>query len=135
MRTTLLAAVAVMAAPAAFADWGINVNIGTAPYYGYAPQEVVYVERYVPAYEVPQVFVVARHARIRPAVVVDYYRRHPSWNSVCARFGVPDSVFYGNGYAAQSYVAPPPPAYYYRPGPPPRGHGHGHYKSRGHWRD
>ncbi len=135
MRTTLLVAVAVMAAPAAFADWGINVNIGTPPYYGYAPREVVYVERYVPAYEVPRVFVVARHARIRPAVVVDYYRRHPSWDRVCTRFGVPAPAVYGYGYAEPRYVAPPVPVYSYRPGPPPRGHAYGHHKARGRWRD
>lgn len=126
MRNLLLAAVAVFTAPAAFADWGISVNIGPgAPYYGYAPADVVYVERYVPAYDVPRVFVIARHARVRPALVVDYYRRYPAWGSVCSRFGVPQSAFYGMDYAPR-YMAPP------------RGHGYGHYKARGHrgrWRD
>lgn len=130
MRNLLLAAATVITAPAAFADWGVSVNIGTPPYYGYAQPDVVYVERYVPDYDVPRIFMVARHARVRPALVVDYYRRYPAWNSVCSRFGVPVSVVFGNGYYAPRYVAPPPPDYYYREGPP-RGHAYGHYKYRG----
>ncbi len=140
MRNFLLAAVAIMAAPAAWADWGINVNIGVGtPYYGYAPADVVYVQRYVPDYDVPRIFIVARHARVRPAMVVEYYRRYPAWGSVCSRFGVPVSAVYGSGYgpgyyaprySEPRYYAPPPPAYYYREGPP-RGRAYGHYKSRG----
>jgi hypothetical protein len=144
MRQLLIVAVAALAAPAAFADWGINVNIGTPPYYGYAQPEVVYVERYVPDYDVPRIFMVARYARVRPAMVVDYYRRYPAWGPVCSRFGVPVSVVFGSGYepgySAPRYVeprvyAPPPPAYYYREGPP-RGRGHfKHHKHHGHDRD
>jgi hypothetical protein len=126
-----------MAAPAAWADWGISVNIG-APYYGYAPADVVYVERYVPDYDVPRIFVVARHARVRPALVVDYYRRFPAWGAVCSRFGVPAAMVYGSGYAPYEQYAPryvaPPPAYYYRGGPP-RGHAYGYYRSRGRGHD
>lgn len=135
MRQLLIVAVAAFAAPAAFADWGINVNIGTPPYYGYAQPDVVYVERYVPDYDVPRIFMVARYARVRPGLVVDYYRRYPAWGSVCSRFGVPVSVVFGSGYGpgyyAPRYVEPryyaPPPAYYYREGPP-RGRAYGHYK-------
>lgn len=138
MRNLMSLAVVVMAAPAAWADWGVSVNIGVgAPYYGYAPADVVYVERYVPAYDVPRIFVVARHARVRPALVVDYYRRYPAWGSVCSRFGVPVSVFGGHSYAP-AYIASPPPMYYDRGGPP-RGNAYGHYKykgkHRGRWRD
>ena len=105
MRQLLIVAVAALAAPAAFADWGINVNIGTPPYYGYAQPDVVYVERYVPDYDVPRIFMVARYARVRPVMVVDYYRRYPAWGSVCSRFGVPVSVVFGSGYGP-GYYAP-----------------------------
>lgn len=141
MKHLLLAAMAVTAAPAAFADWGVHVNIGTPPYYGYAQPEVVYVERYVPSDDVPRIFLVARHARVRPALVVDYYRRFPAWGAVCSRFGVPVSAVYGPVYApyAPRYVAPPPPPAHYYSEAPPRGRAYGHYKPRrehhGRWRD
>lgn len=86
------------------ADWNVHVNIGSPPYYGYAPAEVVYVERYVPAYDVPLVFVAARHARVRPVVIVEAYR-HGGWNHVCSRYRVPRHVLFAPG--------PPPPVYLY----------------------
>jgi len=100
--------IALAAACAAFtlpllADWNVNVNIGTPPYYGYAPAEVIYVERYVPAYDVPLVFVAARHARVRPVLIVEAYRRG-GWGHVCSRFGVPRHVL---------FAPAPPPVYLY----------------------
>lgn len=88
----LAAALAAFALPL-LADWNVQVNIGSPPYYGYAPAEVVYVERYVPAYDVPLVFVAARHARVRPAAIVEVYRMG-GWNRVCSRFGVPRHMLY-----------------------------------------
>lgn len=122
MTAVMMAAVT---APAALADWGVSVSVGSAPYYGYAPADVVYVERYVPAYDVPHVFYVARHARVRPAVVVDYYRRGHGWAPICNRFGVPLREMRGWG------PPPPPPMRVYRH---ERGHGHGHgfVERRGH---
>ena len=115
MRNLMIAAAAMTMAPAAWADWHVNINLGgPAPYYGYAPAEVVYVERYVPAYDVPRVFVVARHARVRPAVVVDMYRHSRAWAPVYSRFGIPMHAAYASPYYAH-----------------PGGHAHGHYKVKG----
>lgn len=107
MKQMLAAAACLFAAPA-WAQWSVNIHIGAPPYYGYAPAEVVYVERYVPVYDVPRIFVVARHARVRPALVADVYRRG-GWAPVCSRFGVPRELVYGYGPAA---FAPPPVAVY-----------------------
>lgn len=107
--------IAAAAALAAFslpllADWNVNVHIGPPPYYGYAPAEVVYVERYVPVAEAPLVFVAARHARVRPVMIVDAYRAG-GWGLVCSRFGVPRQVLFAP-------VAPPPVVMYSPYGPP-----------------
>ncbi|MGB9611104.1 MAG: hypothetical protein ACPL7M_09035 [Bryobacteraceae bacterium] len=107
MRNIALAAACAAFALPLLADWNVNVNIGTPPYYGYAPAEVIYVERYVPAYDVPLVFVAARHARVRPVVIVEAYR-HGGWGHVCSRFGVPREVLFAPG-------PPPPPVVVYAP--------------------
>jgi len=122
----LAAALAAFALPL-LADWNVHVNIGSPPYYGYAPAEVVYVERYVPAYDVPLVFVAARHARVRPVVIVDAYR-HGGWGHVCSRFRVPQRLLF--------VPAVPPTAALYAPyGPPHPKHGrHGFKPGRRHWR-
>jgi len=112
MRNMILAIAALTTTPAFCADWQVSINVGGAPHYGYAPAEVVYVERYVPDYDVPRVFVVARHAHVRPAVVVDMYRHSRAWGPVYSRFGVPMTAF-------------APPAY------APRGNAYGHYKHQG----
>jgi len=124
--------IAVAAALAAFAlpllaDWNVHVNIGSPPYYGYAPAEVVYVERYVPAYDVPLVFVAARHARVRPVVIVDAYR-YGGWNHVCSRYRVPRHLLFA--------PAGPPPGVMHAPyGPPPPKHYRKAYKPhRRDWR-
>lgn len=124
-HTAMAAALAAFALPL-LADWNVHVNIGSPPYYGYAPAEVVYVERYVPAYDVPLVFVAARHARVRPVVIVDAYR-HGGWNFVCSRYRVPRHVLFA--------PAGPPPTVVYSPyGPPPK-HVRKALKSHGrHWR-
>ncbi len=75
VKHTVLAAALAAFAPA-LADSNVHVNIGSPPYYGYAPAEVVYVERYVPADEVPLVFVAARHAR---SASVHRRRSVPGW--------------------------------------------------------
>lgn len=105
----LAAALTAFALPL-LADWNVHVSIGSPPYYGYAPADVVYVERYVPAYDVPLVFVAARHARVRPVVIVEAYRMG-GWNHVCSRFGVPRHVLYA--------PAVPPPVVVYSPYGPP----------------
>jgi len=76
---------------------------------------------------VPLVFVAARHARVRPVVIVDAYR-HGGWNHVCSRFGVPQHLLFA--------PAPPPPVVVYAPyGPPHPKHGrHGFKPGRRHWR-
>lgn len=99
MKKLLLTSVLVLGSAAT--GWGevhVNVNIGTAPYYGFAGPEVVYVERYVPYDYVPRVLYVARYARVRPAVVVDLYRGGWGWDRICTRYRVPRSSFYGTGY-------------------------------------
>jgi hypothetical protein len=112
MRNMILAIAALTATPAFCADWHVNLNLGApAPYYGYAPADVVYVERYVPAYDVPRVFTLARHARVRPAVVVDMYRHSRAWAPVNARFGATMHAAYAPLSSAH-----------------PRGHAYGHYK-------
>lgn len=117
--------IAMAAALAAFAlpllaDWNVHVNIGSPPYYGYAPAEVLYVERYVPAYDVPLVFVAARHARVRPVVIVDAFR-HGGWNLVCSRYRIPRHVLFA--------PAGPPAVVMYAPyGPPPPRHYRKAYK-------
>ncbi len=108
-RTALAAALAAFALPL-LADWNVHVNIGSPPYYGYAPAEVVYVERYVPAYDVPLVFVAARHARVRPVMIADAYR-YGGWDRVCSRFGVPRHMLFA--------PAGPPPVMMYSPYGPP----------------
>jgi hypothetical protein len=118
-RIAMAAALTAFALPL-LADWNVHVNIGSPPYYGYAPAEVVYVERYVPAYDVPLVFVAARHARVRPVVIVDAYR-HGGWNFVCSRYRVPRHVLFA--------PAGPPPMVMYAPyGPPPPKHYRKAYK-------
>lgn len=109
-KTALAAALAAFALPL-LADWNVQVNIGSPPYYGFAPAEVVYVERYVPAYDVPLVFVAARHARVRPVVIVEAYR-YGGWDHVCARYRVPRHMLF----------APAPPVVLYSPhgGPVPK---------------
>jgi hypothetical protein len=107
--------IAVAAALAAFAlpllaDWNVHVNIGSPPCYGYAPAEVVYVERYVPAHDVPLVFVAPRHARMRPVIVVEAHRAG-GWGLVCSRFGVPRHVLFAP-------AGPPPLVIYSSYGPP-----------------
>lgn len=122
----LAAAVAAFSLPL-LADWNVNVHIGPAPYYGYAPAEVVYVERYVPVAEAPLVFVAARHARVRPARIVDAYRAG-GWGLVCSRFGVPPQLLFAP-------AAPPPVAVYAPYGPPPPKHLRKALKPhRHHWR-
>jgi hypothetical protein len=105
MKGILMAAVLAAGGAAALrAGVNVQVNIGPAPYYGYAPHEVVYVERYVPAYDVPRVFVVSRYAHVHPSVVVGYYRNGWGWDRIYRRYHVPAHVVYpGRGYYAAPY--------------------------------
>jgi hypothetical protein len=116
----------------------VSVNIG-APYYGYAPADVVYVERYVPAYDVPRVLYVSRYGRVPPAAIVRHYRGGWGWNSICDRYRVPRAAFYqgGYGYGYRNSYRTFPRNY--------RGHGRddrgyvrsyrGNSRGRGGWRD
>jgi hypothetical protein len=125
-HTVLAAALAAFALPL-LADSNVHVNIGSPPYYGYAPAEVVYVERYVPADEVPLVFVAARHARVRPFIVVEAYRAG-GWGLVCSRFGVPRHMLFAP-------VGPPPVVVYSPYGPAHPKHYRKAFKSHRHaWR-
>ncbi len=90
------AILALAAAGQARSEVRVHVNVGFP--YGYAPRDVVYVERYVPEYDVPRVLVVARHARVAPAVVVGYYRQGWGWDRMCDRFRVPRRAIYGSAY-------------------------------------
>lgn len=104
----------VLALGSAATAWGrmnISVHIGTPPYYGYAPYEVVYVERYVPAYDVPRVLVVSRYAHVPPPVIVNHYRGGWGWDRIYNHYSVPRSVVYGRYYDG-----------------PPYGRAYGHYK-------
>lgn len=112
MRLPAIAVLTLSLMPAAFAGWGVSVNIGAPPYYGYAPREVVYAQRYIPAPEMRRVFVVARYGRVSPNVVVDYYRRGYGWDGICAQFGVPMDMMY-----ERDYMMAPPPVRVYRPAP------------------
>jgi len=121
MRLPAIAFLTLTMVPAAFAGWGVSVQIGGGPYYGYAPRYADYARRYIPGPEMRRVFVVARYARVEPDVVVDYYRRGYGWDSVCAEFGVPMDVLYERDYVVAPppvYVAPPP-VYGYYGGPRP----------------
>ena len=113
MKGMLLTTVLALGSAASLrAGVNVHVNIGPAPYYGYAPREVVYVERYVPVYDVPRVLVVSRYARVHPSAVVGYYRQGWGWDRICRHYRLPAQVVYG----------------------PPYGYAKGHYK-RGRWRD
>jgi hypothetical protein len=126
-RTALAAALAAFGLPL-LADWNVQVNIGAPPYYGYPPAEVVYVERYVPAYEVPLVFVAARHARVRPVVIVEAYR-YGGWDHVCARYRVPRHLLF-----APAPAAPPVVVYSAYERPHPKHHRHAFRPPKRHWR-
>jgi len=98
----------------------IHVNFGGGPYYGYAPRDVVYVERYVPAPYVPRVLVLSRHARVPLSVMVGHYRSGWGWDRICNHYRVPTRVIYSPMY-----------------GGPPYGRAYGRYKHGrgGGWRD
>ena len=115
MKNILLASVLLLGtAVASRAQVGISINIGTPPYFGYAPPDVVYVERYVPAYEVPRVLFVSRYAHVRPVVIVNRYRDGWGWDRICSRYRVPPQMLYGG---------------------PPYGNAYGYYRHHGkHWR-
>ncbi|MGH9722113.1 MAG: hypothetical protein ACRD8O_18040 [Bryobacteraceae bacterium] len=130
LLTVTLATCGAMAARAG-APWSVNVQIGSAPYYGYAPADVVYVERYVPYYEVPHVLVVSRYARVRPSVIVGHYRGGWGWDRICNRYGVPRSVVYGSGYSYGPSYGRPDGYAYGRSYGPPYGNAYGHYKFKG----
>ena len=117
----------------------INVNFGAPYYYGYAPADVVYVERYVPVYDVPQVLYVARHARVAPSVIVGCYRGGWDWDRIYSRYRVPQRGYAGGyygGYApTRAFYSAPVYSYrgdrgYFRG----RGHHNKYDRGRGRWR-
>lgn len=131
LTTTLFT---LMLACTAQAGVGITVNIGSAPYYGYAPPDVAYVQRYVPEYDMPRVFVIARYAHVQPMVVVDMYRRGYGWDGICSRYRVPVAAFDAYyGPRGRYYAPPPPPRYYGGYSYAPRGNGF--YDGRGYDRN
>lgn len=128
MRNTAMAAAMAAFALPLLADWNLHVNIGAAPYSGHAPADVVYVERYVPAYDVPLVFVAARHARVRPVVIVEAYR-YGGWDHVCTRYRVPRHLL-----LAPVPAAPPVFVYSTHGRPHPKPYRHPFKAPKRHWR-
>jgi hypothetical protein len=123
MRQLVLAAMLAFGGAATASAGGVHVSVNFGgPYYGYAPADVVYVERYVPVYEVPRVLYVSRYGRVPPAVVVGHYRGGWGWNRIYDRYRVPRAAYYRGGYGY--------PGYSYRGGYS-RGYGRGYYDSRG----
>ena len=115
MKPILMAGLLTLAGlTQATAEVNISVNIGPPPYYGYGLRDVVYVERYVPAPDIPQVFAISSYARVSPYAVADRYRRGWGWDRIYGHYHVPTHVVY----------APVYPGYYAAP----RGKARGHYK-------
>ena len=100
MRMSLLAPVVAMAAAVPlWADrFQFNIHIGEAPYFGYAPHDVVYVERYVPVYDVPRVLIVSRYAGVSPRVIVNRYQSGWRWDRFGRHYQIPRHAFYGPEY-------------------------------------
>lgn len=112
MRHALSAAMLAASSLPLLADWNVHASIGSPPYDGYAPAEVVPVGRYVPLAEAPLVFVAARHARVRPVGIVDACRAG-GWGLVCSRFGLPRQLLFAP-------VGPAPVVVYAPYGAPPK---------------
>jgi len=103
LATSVLLLAGAAVAPA---EVNISVNIGSAPYYGYGPEDVGYVEDYVPDYYVPQVFYTARCARVSPSVVVGLYRGGWGWDRIYSHYRVAPyrgDYRYQRGYAQNEY--------------------------------
>ncbi|QOY89205.1 hypothetical protein [Paludibaculum fermentans] len=132
LKTTLFT---LLLACTASAGVGISINIGSAPYYGYAPPDVAYVQRYVPEYDMPRVFVIARYAHVHPTVVVDMYRRGYGWDGICSRYRVPVAAFDSYYGPRGRYYAPPPPPPRYYGGYSYAPRGNGFYDGRGYDRN
>src|SRR5687768_18392222 len=127
----LLMILALAGSASAFAGGvQINVNFGAPYYYGYGPADVVYVERYVPVYDVPQVLYVARHARVAPSVIVGCYRGGWGWDRIYSRYRVPRRG-YGGGYGGYYGGYAPARAFYSAPAYSYRGD-RGYSRGRGH---
>ena len=119
MKQLLLASVLVFGGAAtATAGVDIHVNIGPAPYYGYAPYDVAYVERYIPAPYVPRVLILSRYAHVPPYRIVRQYRDGWGWDRLCNHYRVPTRVIYE-------------PAYFQGP---PYGKARGYWKRNKHYR-
>jgi hypothetical protein len=121
--------VSIITLGAATWGWGqvsVNVQIGPGPYYGFPRHDVVYVERYVPVYDVPRVGYVSRYDGVAPVVIVNHYRQGWGWDRIHNRYRVPRHAFYGPpGHRGGFYG----PGYGKRFGP-----GKGRHQKRDRWR-
>jgi hypothetical protein len=98
--------VLLAAATSAAADFHVDVGI----HFGVPQREVIVVrEQRVPDHEIPVVFLLARQARVAPAVIVDLRLGGMQWWDIAARYRVGPEVFYV-------------------PAGPPYGKAHGYWK-------
>jgi hypothetical protein len=103
-----LAAIPILLAAASSAAADFHVDVGI--HFGVPQREVIVVrEQRVPDYELPVVFLMARHARVAPAVIVDLRLGGMQWWDIAARYRVGPEVFYV-------------------PAGPPYGKAHGYWK-------
>ncbi len=81
---------------------GFNLSIGE--YYKVPEREVVVVhERGIPEDELPVVFHVAQHARVRPEVIVNMRLRHMSWMDITYHYGLSPEIYYVPVYHGPPY--------------------------------
>ena len=88
-----LAAIPILlaAAGSAVADFHVDVGI----HFGVPQREVIVVrEHRVPDPEIPVVFLLARHAHVSPAVIVDLRLGGMQWWEIAARYRVAPEVLY-----------------------------------------
>jgi hypothetical protein len=103
-------AIPVLLAATACSAADFHVDVGV--HFGVPQREVIVVrEQRVPDYEIPVVFLIARHARVAPAAIVDLRLAGLQWWDIAGRFHVGPEVFYV-------------------PGGPPYGKAHGYWKKR-----
>lgn len=89
--------------------------LSVGEHYGVPVSRVAHVGSYVPVYEVPVVYSVARHAHVEPSVVLELRRARRSWMDITLHFGLSPEIYY-----VPLAVDPGPPY----------GNAYGYYKKR-----
>jgi hypothetical protein len=85
-------------------------------YFHVPEREVIIIrKRRIPDDEIPVVFYIAQHARVRPEVIIDYRLRGHNWMDVTLHFGLGPEVYY---IPVQEVYGPP------------YGKAYGHYKNK-----